>query len=79
VPIPGTKRTERLEENIGAAEVDLTDTQLSDLRVAADQVQIVGGPHPSNAGGLPVNGPAPSTVADQEAARHRFFVTARSR
>src|SRR5215203_6930943 len=32
VPIPGTKRTERLDENIGAAEIELTDTQLSDLR-----------------------------------------------
>jgi len=46
VPVPGTKRTERLEENIGAAEVDLTDTQLSDLRAAADQVQIVGARYP---------------------------------
>ena len=42
MPIPGTKRTEWPEENIGAAEIELIDTQLSDLRVAADQVQIVG-------------------------------------
>ena len=28
VPIPGTKRIERLEENVGAAAVELTDTQL---------------------------------------------------
>jgi len=46
VPIPGTKRTERLDENIGAAEIELTDTQLSDLRAAADQVQIVGARYP---------------------------------
>ena len=46
VPIPGTKRTERLEENIGASEIELTDTQLSDLRAAADQVQIVGARYP---------------------------------
>jgi aryl-alcohol dehydrogenase-like predicted oxidoreductase len=46
VPIPGTKRTERLEENIGASGIELTDTQLSDLRAAADQVQIVGARYP---------------------------------
>ena len=46
VPIPGTKRTDRLEENIGAGEIKLTDTQLSDLRAAADQVQIVGARYP---------------------------------
>ena len=28
VPIPGTKRIDRLEENVGAADVELTDTQL---------------------------------------------------
>jgi aryl-alcohol dehydrogenase-like predicted oxidoreductase len=28
VPIPGTRRTERLEENVGAAEVELTDDDL---------------------------------------------------
>ena len=46
VPIPGTKRVERLEENIGASQVELTDIQLADLRAAADQVQIVGARYP---------------------------------
>ena len=32
VPIPGTKRIERLEEKAGAAAVDLTDAQLSRIR-----------------------------------------------
>jgi aryl-alcohol dehydrogenase-like predicted oxidoreductase len=28
VPIPGTRRTERLEENVGAAAIELTDADL---------------------------------------------------
>lgn len=46
VPIPGTKRIERLEENVGASRVELTDAQLAELRAAADQVQIVGARYP---------------------------------
>ena len=46
VPIPGTKRTERLRENMAAAAVELTAEQLADLRAAADQVQIVGARYP---------------------------------
>lgn len=40
------KRVERLEENIGASQVELTDAQLADLRAAADQVQILGARYP---------------------------------
>ena len=46
VPIPGTKRLERLAENTGAASVELTTEQLDELRAAADQVQIVGARYP---------------------------------
>ena len=46
VPIPGTKRIERLEENTGAASVELNSEQLEELRTAADQVQIVGARYP---------------------------------
>ena len=46
VPIPGTKRVERLEENTAAAAVELSDTQLAEIRTAADQVQIVGARYP---------------------------------
>lgn len=46
VPIPGTKRVERLEENLGAASVELTDAQLAELRAAADQIHIVGARYP---------------------------------
>ena len=46
VPIPGTKQVARLEENAGAAAVELTDGQLAELRAAADQIQIVGARYP---------------------------------
>jgi aryl-alcohol dehydrogenase-like predicted oxidoreductase len=32
VPIPGTKRVERLEENVAAADVELSEDQLERLR-----------------------------------------------
>lgn len=46
VPIPGTKRIERLEENTAASAVELTAEQLAELREAADQIQIVGARYP---------------------------------
>ena len=46
VPIPGTKRAERLVENVGAAEVELTDAQLAEIRAAADDLTIVGARYP---------------------------------
>ena len=46
VPIPGTKRIERLEENTGAAAVELSDAQLARIRSAADEIQIVGARYP---------------------------------
>lgn len=46
VPIPGTKRIDRLEENLGAASVELSEAQIDQLRAAADQIQIVGARYP---------------------------------
>ena len=42
VPIPGTRRLERLEENLAAADLRLTGADLSEIRTAADQVEIQG-------------------------------------
>jgi aryl-alcohol dehydrogenase-like predicted oxidoreductase len=42
VPIPGTRKLERLEENIGAASVDLTDDDLSEIRDAASKITVQG-------------------------------------
>ena len=42
VPIPGTIRVERLDENIGAATVELTSEQLSNLTSAAAAIPLEG-------------------------------------
>jgi len=46
VPIPGTRRLERLTENIGAADVDLTAAEVRDLDAAAARIEIQGGRYP---------------------------------
>jgi aryl-alcohol dehydrogenase-like predicted oxidoreductase len=42
VPIPGTRRTSRLEENIGAADVELTTEDLAEIAAGAEQIQVSG-------------------------------------
>lgn len=42
VPIPGTTKLHRLEENIGAAAVDLTSDDLSEINAAAAKITIQG-------------------------------------
>jgi aryl-alcohol dehydrogenase-like predicted oxidoreductase len=42
VPIPGTTKLHRLEENIGAADVDLTAADLSEIEQAASEIEIAG-------------------------------------
>jgi len=46
VPIPGTTKLYRLEENIGAAKVTLTNRELSDINASLDQIKIVGDRYP---------------------------------
>jgi aryl-alcohol dehydrogenase-like predicted oxidoreductase len=48
VPIPGTRRLERLEENIGAVEVQLAPDDLRDIEHAASQVAIQGARYPEH-------------------------------
>jgi aryl-alcohol dehydrogenase-like predicted oxidoreductase len=45
-PIPGTRRLERLEENLGAADVDLTADDLADIDTAAAALDVVGARYP---------------------------------
>jgi hypothetical protein len=42
VPIPGTRRMERLDENIGAAAVELTSDDLQEIESATSQITIHG-------------------------------------
>ncbi len=46
VPIPGTRRLERLDENIGAVEVELTTDDLSEIESAASQIPVQGARYP---------------------------------
>jgi aryl-alcohol dehydrogenase-like predicted oxidoreductase len=46
VPIPGTRRLERLEENLGAAEVELTDHDLREIDDAAAHIDVQGARYP---------------------------------
>ena len=46
VPIPGTKRVERIEENNGGAEVVFTPKELSNIRQKLDSITIVGARYP---------------------------------
>ena len=42
VPIPGSRKLERLDENIGAADVILTSADLNDIEKAMSQITVVG-------------------------------------
>ncbi|MEO6999334.1 MAG: aldo/keto reductase [Terracoccus sp.] len=46
VPIPGTRRLSRLDENLGATEVELTADDLTELDQASTQVKVVGDRYP---------------------------------
>lgn len=46
VPIPGTRKVERLEENLGAADVDLTEGDMGQIDTALSQIEIVGARYP---------------------------------
>jgi aryl-alcohol dehydrogenase-like predicted oxidoreductase len=48
VPIPGTRRLERLEENIGAADVELTTDDLERIDTAAAEIDIQGARYPDH-------------------------------
>ena len=46
VPIPGTTKLHRLEENIGAAEVELTPNELKEIETAASNIDVQGARYP---------------------------------
>ena len=46
VPIPGTTKLNRLEENIGAANVILTSKELSDIKSVLEKIKVVGDRYP---------------------------------
>ena len=46
VPIPGTTKLKRLEENIGAAEVELTRNDLDEIEIATSKIDVQGARYP---------------------------------
>jgi len=48
VPIPGTTKLNRLEENVGAVEIDLTRDDLREIDSAASQIEVQGARYPEH-------------------------------
>ncbi|SFE34601.1 Predicted oxidoreductase [Chitinophaga sp. CF118] len=48
VPIPGTTKLHRLEENIGAINIELTANDLQEIDSAASQIEVQGNRYPEN-------------------------------
>jgi aryl-alcohol dehydrogenase-like predicted oxidoreductase len=48
VPIPGTTKLDRMTENIGAAEVELTEDDLNEIETAASKIEVQGARYPEN-------------------------------
>ncbi|HET7690451.1 MAG TPA: aldo/keto reductase, partial [Nocardioidaceae bacterium] len=48
VPIPGTRRLERLEENLASAALELSVDELSELTSASDAIQVQGPRYPDS-------------------------------
>jgi aryl-alcohol dehydrogenase-like predicted oxidoreductase len=48
VPIPGTTKLKRLEENVGAAEIELTQDDLSEIERVASQIEVQGARYPEH-------------------------------
>ena len=49
VPIPGTRKIERLEENLGAVSIELTPSDLREIENAAARITVQGGRYPESA------------------------------
>jgi aryl-alcohol dehydrogenase-like predicted oxidoreductase len=48
VPIPGTTKLNRMEENLGASAIELTPDDLSEIEIAASKIAIQGARYPEN-------------------------------
>jgi aryl-alcohol dehydrogenase-like predicted oxidoreductase len=52
VPIPGTRKLERLDENLGAASLELTSDELREIETAASSIRVQGDRYPESAAKL---------------------------
>jgi aryl-alcohol dehydrogenase-like predicted oxidoreductase len=47
VPIPGTTKLHRLEENVGAIDIELTSNDLREINQAASNITVEGARYPA--------------------------------
>jgi aryl-alcohol dehydrogenase-like predicted oxidoreductase len=47
VPIPGTTKLHRLEENVGAAPIELSSEDLAEIKAAVSQITVQGDRYPA--------------------------------
>ena len=52
VPIPGTTKLKRLEENMGAVEIELTPDDLREIEAASSEIKVEGARYPEKLGGM---------------------------
>jgi aryl-alcohol dehydrogenase-like predicted oxidoreductase len=52
VPIPGTTKQERLEENLGVASITLSSSELQEIKTAASEIAVQGARYPEGAAKL---------------------------
>ncbi len=52
VPIPGTTKLHRLQENMGAVDIDLSDQDLRQIEKAISQIEVRGARYPENLQGM---------------------------
>ena len=48
MPIPGTRKLERLDENLGAAAMELTRDDLREIDSAASKIEVQGARYPEH-------------------------------
>jgi aryl-alcohol dehydrogenase-like predicted oxidoreductase len=48
VPIPGTTKLKRLEENIGATKIELSEDDLREIETAASEIEVQGARYPEH-------------------------------
>lgn len=71
VPIPGTKKISRLQENIGGVDVSFTETELKEIREVLNSIDIVGARYPESQERLTNK---QSTIIQQSKDERKFFI-----
>jgi aryl-alcohol dehydrogenase-like predicted oxidoreductase len=52
VPIPGTTKLHRLDENLGAAKIELTSEDLQEIEESSSKIKVLGARYPEHIANL---------------------------